>query len=327
MATVLNVSELQKRSWRIGRFVNKLAHGGIFEYKDELFPANRLIHYKGKEHIATYNPADGKDMLLANDALKNATNADKFYVKHVHTGDLAPIWHLRKTSEFGGKGSGCGLVKEHLALQTLQKEIHRAMRENVGPISIKLDGITVRNIVGVESTNKLPKSDFTLINHKGEHVAWISHKHGNRPIDFPRYGGVSESREPILFEHDEVQKFIRDLKKKAPNGLTSCMSFYRPIKCESLQMLSVYGNQYTTGKLGEQNVTAVVQGDIELVKRGKVFDLKSHMVHSNGTPLEGAYAPALWAVYRSDRSNAGIKNAALLIAAIEGRSTSSAVRI
>ena len=90
-----------------------------------------------------------------------------------------------KTPDFGGKGVGFGTQAEDRELSVLQSEIERAMAEDrSGALDMRVGGRVV-NVVGVVSTPGVPKSDFHLVDDKGQAVAWISHKDGKAAKGFP----------------------------------------------------------------------------------------------------------------------------------------------
>ena len=148
---------------------------------------------------------------------------------------------------------------------------------------------------------------------------WISHKDGSRAKDFQQWGGISERKEPKIFNHKETQKFIEDLKRVYPDGLPPATTLFRHIKDEKLKMWSVYGNEYGS-KMGEQNVTVLLQGPVSLKKSGRNYLLDSNHVHFNGDSVDGdGYDPVLMAIFKGDRSDAGVKGTRIDISPVGGR--------
>ena len=164
-----------------------------------------------------------------------------------------------------------------------------------------------------------PKSDFHLLDIKGNEVVWISHKDGRGPKDFQQWGGISERKEPLIFNHKETKKFITDLKAAYPRGLPNATSLYRKIKDKQLKMLSVYGNNF--GKaLGQQNVTMLLQGPVVLEKSGAVYTITANHVHYNGDSVDAdGFEPVFMAIYKGDRSDTGVKGTRIVIMPILGR--------
>lgn len=320
MAT-LSIKELQKRSGRIETLLRKLANGESFETTKGAFTASQLYHYKKKVLVKIYNPSDKKQFTDAQKVLNSAGQSDEFYIgtPTLKTHGV-PITQLVKNAEFGGKGSGGSLQAESKAIGELQEAIEEAIKQNKGPIKVKCGTHVYSDIVGVEKTNGTPKSDFHLIDCNGNAVVWISHKDGRGPKDFQQWGGISQRSEPTIFSHKETQSFINDLKKFYPNGLPPATTLYRRISDTTLKMLSVYGNQYPSGRLGEQNVTVLLQGPPGVKKSGSSYVLTANHVHYNGDSVDdGGFEPVLMAIYKGDRSDAGVKGTRIVISPIMGR--------
>ena len=223
-----------------------------------------------------------------------------------------------KTSEFGGRGVGSGVSKENIELISLRKQIDAAkIADGVQSINIKV-GDSVFEVAGAESTPGTPKSDFHLIDISGKSVCWISHKDGSTPKDIQQWGGISKAKEPLIFNDDETQQFIADLKTKWPDGINSGYSAYRKIKDSALKFMSVYGNKYG-GRFSEQNVNILLQGSVDLVKTGSQYKLSANHVHYNGTSFDNTPYEAVLAVRYGDRSDAGIFKARIVIMAIGAR--------
>lgn len=320
MAT-LSIKELQKRSGRIETLLRKLANGESFETTKGAFAANQLYHYKKKVLVKVYSPNDKKQFTDAQKALNSAGAGDEFYIG-IHTSKThgIPITQLVKNAEFGGKGSGGSLQAESKAIGELQEAIEEAIKQNKGPIAVKCGTHTYKNIVGVEKTDGTPKSDFHLIDSAGNALVWISHKDGRGPKDFQQWGGISQRSEPTIYSHKETQSFINDLKKFYHNGLPPATTLYRRISDTTLKMLSVYGNQYPSGRLGEQNVAVLLQGPPGVKKSGSSYVLTANHVHYNGDSVDdGGFEPVLMAIYKGDRSDAGVKGTRIVISPIMGR--------
>jgi hypothetical protein len=317
----LSLSEIKKRSARIPILVTKLVEKTPFEISgSKTFVADSLRVYNRNVLTNAFTPKkkDDKQFKAAIDFLsKKATSSDKIVISD-GLQEVA-ISQIVKSAEFGGKGAGGGLIKEERAQKDLQSEIDGAIKKNKGPISIKCGRILYTDIVGVEKTSGTPKSDFHLINTKGEAVIWISHKDGSTARDFQQWGGISERKEPKVFNHPETQKFIADLKRVYPKGLPPATTVYRHIKDTTLKYYSVYGNMYGE-TLGEQNVTILLQGPPGLKKVGNHYELTANHVHFNGDSVDGdGFDPVLMAIYKGDRSDAGVKGTRIVISPVGGR--------
>ena len=243
---------------------------------------------------------------------------------------------LLKTGEFGGRHLDTApTAKEDKELASLCVQIEQIkIQECSSTVNILVSGKCFA-ISQAVSTPGTPKSDFHFLNGKGEEVVWISHKAGKSPTDFQQWGGVSKSREPLIFSHPETQSFITDLKSDFPGGLPRRTSVFRRIRDKRLKMLAVYGNKFGKGPLGRQNVSLVAQGTLGLKPHGarRCYEISATHVHYNGDEIKAEYDPVLLAVnrldvdydpvfmatYKGDRSDAGVEGTRIVIAPIGGR--------
>lgn len=300
--------------------VSKLTDETPFELSgSKMFKANSLLVYD-KDSLIAFTPKKKNDKQFK-DAIefltRKATSTQKIFISDGKKEQ--PLSSIVKNQEFGGKGAGGSLRAEEAAISQTREAIEDAIKQNKGPISVKCGSKTYKNIVSVEKTDGTPKSDFHLIDDSGEAVIWISHKDGSRAKDFQQWGGISEKKEPKIFNHKETQKFIEDLKRVYPNGLPPATTLYRHIKDNQLKMWSVYGNEYG-GKLSEQNVSVLLQGPVKLKKSGSNYVLDSNHVHYNGDSVDGdGYDPVLMAIFKGDRSDAGVKGTRIVISPVGGR--------
>lgn len=317
MANLSN-TELKKRAGRIETLLSKLSKNEEFLTTKGSLKASILVHYKNKAFFASYDPSKNDQFRKAVSALNSSTTVDVFYISDGKNSFNLPITQLIKSGEFGGKEGGT-LGVEEKAITMLRESITQAIKENKGPISIKLKTKTVKNIIDVEKTSGTPKSDFHLLDKDGKKVVWISHKDGSTPKDFQQWGGISQRVEPTIFNHPETQKFINDLKKRFPDGLPPATTLYRKIEDNKLKMLSVYGNKFGSSE-NEQNVSVLLQGPPGLQKSGSVYTLKANHVHYNGESVDSdGFEPVLMAIYKGDRSDAGLKGTRLGISPIQSR--------
>lgn len=235
-------------------------------------------------------------------------------------GTIYKFKDLMKTPEFGGKGAGASTAKEDRELLSLQKQLEDIKRDTASAsVPIKI-GTKIYHVEGAESTPGTPKSDFHLLDTNGKECVWISHKDGRRPNDFQQWGGISQRAEPTIFKHPETQAFITDLKEMFPDGLPRATSLHRKIKDKNLKMMSVYGNQYHTNVEGRQNVSILIQGPVKLVKKGAHYLFESNHIHYNGDSVDSqGFEPVFMAIYKGDRSDAGVKGTRIVIMPIEGR--------
>ena len=234
-------------------------------------------------------------------------------------GEEYKLSDIKKNSEFGGKGERSTVAKEDAALSSLNEQLIQIKKDTkTASVPIKVKN-KVYKIDYAESTPGTPKSDFHLVDMDGKEVIWISHKDGRTAKDFQQWGGISQRSEPTVFSHTETQKFINDLKSHYKNGLPPATTLYRKIKDSKLKMLSVYGNEYGNN-MSRQNVSVLLQGPIKLAKSGSSYIFQSNHVHYNGDSVDGdGFDPVLMAIYKGDRSDAGIKGTRIVISPIGGR--------
>lgn len=202
-----------------------------------------------------------------------------------------------KTPEFGGKGIGFGTQAEDRELAVLRKGIEAAMEKEKSGVLEMIVGKQTVIVSGVETTPGVPKSDFHLVDDKGNEVAWISHKDGTKPSDFQQYGGLSNA---IFKTHPEVISFMKDVKEKYPDGMPPRTSVSRPVKDRKLANQSVWGTDFGR-KRGRNNVDEFHQGPMKVVKVGTKYKITSNHYDTNGSVPTGEYSCIFFARYTGDR--------------------------
>lgn len=292
----LSPAEIKKYQYRRDLLVQKLNDRSPFallDGTDIVFQSNNFEHVNGELRDLRLYDADNNEFRLT---------------------------QLAKTSEFGGKSDN-GTKRENAALVSLNKQIDAAKWEsgyhNVLPIMI---GNELFYVDRAESTPGTPKSDIHLIDYTEGECAWISHKHGSSPTHFQQWGGVSPVSDRYTHTHYEVEAFVEKIKSLYPNGLEPKTTLFRPLEAMMIQNIAVYGKDHYSAGPGRNNVSMVLQGDINLVKHQSVdpeesfwtIEGSSH-THRNGEMMVDGYEPALYAVYKSDRSDMGIKNCRITI--------------
>ena len=301
----LSAAEITKagREYRAAIIVKKMEEGEAFE----LSTGKKVTFTKSKQVIT-----------ILKKKTKTATelNAIRFVGSD---GIHYKLTDIKKNADFGGKGDRSSVAKEDAALSAINDQLNDIKKKTKLPYVLIKVKTKTHKIVKAESTAGTPKSDFHLVNEKGEDCVWLSHKDGKAAKDFQQWGGISERKEPLIFNNKETQKFITDLKAVYPNGLPAATTLYRHIKNDHLKMLSVYGNAYGSA-LGEQNVSMLLQGPPVIQKSGSSYILTANHVHFNGDSVDGdGYDPVLMAIYKGDRSDAGVKGTRIVISPVGGR--------
>jgi len=293
----LSPSELRKYDWRAEVLIKKLQNKEPIE----------LVNSK---KVILNMPDNGEDKI------RNGTPKD-LSILRFSSGDNTEykLSDILKNNDFGGRGAGSGTAKEDVALQSLISQIDEAKTKIAkSTIPIKI-GSKIYDVYSAASTLGTPKSDFHLLDINGKEIVWISHKDGKTPRDFQQWGGLSQRKEPLVYKHLESQTFIQDIKtKEYPNNdFPKATTLAREIKDPNLKNMSIYGNEY--GKaLGRQNVTVLLQGNINLVQQGEIYILKSFHTHLNGELMSPEFEPVFLAIYKGDRSDFGIKGVRVVIA-------------
>ena len=236
-----------------------------------------VANIKRPETIATLQFLNNPPIPLGT-TLKIATvdNPPKF----ISTGNL------QKTGDFGGKGSEFYVSKELAAIKQLEDAIEMALelakQDGFDDINIivKDDGEELRRFNDVKTVYRSPakspepKTDFTLQNKNGKDIAFISHKHGERPQDFGQWSGVSAKAGEAIKDHPEITQFYTDLRQvletdaKGNYYYPAGISFSRKIQDEKLKMMAIFGPEYTNDLKpgGPNNSDIVVQGTFILTQ-------------------------------------------------------------
>jgi len=293
----LTAAELFKYEWRVEVFLKK---------------------YKNKESFKL--TSGGKVTFIPNKEIINAVKKGNATVVNRiglldEKGNHYSFGKIEKTEEFGGKGAGFGTTKEDIELTRLQTQIEELKVELASPtVPIRVGSKTYK-VAGAATTPGTPKSDFHLVDNDGNEIVWISHKDGRTPKDFQQWGGMTET---AIKNHKEVQAFIEDVFDKFEGKMPRATTVARKIRAQKLKNLSVYGIDFGRS-LGQQNVSLLIQGPVNLIKRGQSYRFSSNHVHVNGEKMTNGFEPVLMAMYKGDRSNFGVIGARFAIQPLESR--------
>ena len=221
---------------------------------------------------------------------------------------------------FKSEGKSDGLDTESAAISSLGAAIAAAMATAGGPIEIRLHNKTVKGIIGVRKTAGTPKSDFHLVNNKGDAVVHISHKDGSSPKDFQQWCGVSE---PQIAGHPEVRLFAQRVNELYPGGkMPSSESVFMRIKDKKLKHMAIYGVNYMSDTTDVNRADVLIQGVPGLKKASKtIYELNATgHIHYLGEPLTGGFVPVIAMIYKGDRSQMGLRGGRASIYPFGGRS-------
>lgn len=296
----LTPAELLKpgREGRIDTFFEKIKAGEEF-----LLTNGKLVKLKKDPDLETlamsaYNARDNK-----------ALGAIKFTST---TGTMYRFADFAKSAEFGGKGGGSGTVAEDAALADIKKKLAALLLEEKAPyIKVKI-GNEVVKMADIISTPGTPKSDFHVVDEKGNEVAWISHKKGRKANDFQQYGGMTE-----INDEAEVRKFADDVKKiLGGKRLPMKTAFARPVKSKSVALKSLYGKDYKAGGASSrQNINVLYQGPMSFTKAGGSYKITSNHTVVHGEIPDGDYECYYYCRPAQDRTQFGVPGARFFIVA------------
>ena len=196
------------------------------------------------------------------------------------------------------------------------------IKNQIGSDFVNLQiGKNTYQVVRVESTPGVPKSDFHFRDVNGNMVGFVSHKDGASVTAIQQWGGITQRAEPVLAAHPETQAFVATCQAKFGNQMPRATTVARRIQDNRLKMQAVYGNGYG-GPYSTQNVDLLLQGTVNITRSGagKYKLVASSQTHSNGDPIGGSYEPVFMCIYKGDRDNYGIKGARMAISGKGGRS-------
>ena len=212
----LNRKDIFKRN-NLKTFLSKVDSGEPFE----------LV--KGGEAIIDPNASEEFLAALRNGETP-ASNSKLYSVDGKRFG----LGSLKKTDQFGGRGSDHFVAKEIAARGQLDDLIKQAIAaanteaitlrvlDKTGSVLVEYD-----DVVSVIDQDKVkgvdPKSDFRLIRKDGKPDVHISHKDGKSPKDMQNWAGVGPKSG--FSDHPELVKFGEDLKQHMVKMEDGSMSF------------------------------------------------------------------------------------------------------
>jgi hypothetical protein len=268
----LSLADLRKRN-NLETFLKKWKAGEKFLFTNNI-EKKLLIAYD--DHWA----------LLLEDAVKNDANA----IKAMGTTMAKTVFPLAssagagdfiaKSEEFGGRTTS-GREDSDTESNTLQYEVQVVnavndfLKDHKGKVNIHLPGLgsyTITGAIQVDSGIKRaggakadPKADIILYQDKNNLLdpknIFISHKKDGGPEAFQQYGGITETAGDKIYNHREVQEFLKQLIPYiGDDGLVQPVM--KKINDVTLKNLSIFGPGYiANGKnFGLQNVQLIGQG-------------------------------------------------------------------
>ena len=312
----IDLREILDKGYRVLKFSELIKRGAprLVKFYDMVQSKAPFYNKDGDELILQFASEEYADLFKS----RNIDGIRKVAGSRVNTfpffldskNNSVSLNDLLKTPDFGGKGAGSGTVVEDENLYILKKKLNSLINAEGGTVDIVGNEKTYK-IASAKTQSGMPKSDFNLLDEKGNPVVFISHKKaggkGASPDDFIRWSGYTD-----YADHPEVSAFNSAIRKFLNNnnleGLPNKTRFIAPIKDEELIRLLIFGPEYG-GPNSKENVNIVIQGEVEFKKIGdNKYELSGeHVLLPPDTP-KGEYAPYLTAAYRGDRKMFGIQN-------------------
>jgi hypothetical protein len=198
------------------------------------------------------------------------------------------------------------MKSENEAIEDINSQITKLKGKN-DHIKVKM-GNTVHEITHAEKVPGTPKADFILHDRNKNHI-YLSHKAGSTVKHFQQFGGTTE-----FANHPAVKKLVNHIKKKyggdgksMPGTVATKLDRTNP-EHEDLLHKSAFGNDYGSKKRGINNVHAILQGKVNLEKKGHGhYEIKATNVYKNGK-LPSKIQGMVSARYMSGRKNHGLNN-------------------
>jgi hypothetical protein len=142
--------------------------------------------------------------------------------------------------------------KEDIALQQLDQEIKSRMVGDKGIcVIVKSHGkvaFTFKDCVGARTFKGTPKADFSMINSRGQEVAYISHKDAGGAKAYQQYVSLTGKNKDGINDHPIVQDFLRQIVARHEDITKKRQRLKRtiPFTKEGIELMNraVYGMDY-----------------------------------------------------------------------------------
>jgi hypothetical protein len=152
-----------------------------------------------------------------------------------------------------------------------------------------------------------PKADIIICKDQKTPLSagsiYISHKKEGGPEAFQQYGGLTEASGAEIYNHPEVQTFLKETSNYVNNDKLS-NPLMKPVKDTKLMNMSIYGPDFGT-TFSLQHVQLIGQGKpiLKKIKEGVYsLDFTSHMsISGDLSHFDRGYKPVFGATYRAGR--------------------------
>ena len=289
----LSIPDLKKDQNRVIAFIDKVKKGEVFATVDK----GEVIIPKDQLNLVEFF------MTVDNGYPKSGTSTP---VK-TNKGELTIPKDFLKTGEFGGRGAGSGTSAETMAMNYFNDNLNKKLTQvKRSFINLSINGRTVQCAAMVKTEGKYqgrePKSDMTIVDHKGNPVAFISHKAGRSAKDYQQYGGLSYAQ---YQNNTDIQSFMDDVIDATGGELSTGQSYYRPIKDNKLIREAMYGPEYSRRVASISNVDEFHLGNMELSGSGRgPYTIQSVHKGTNGEIPKGEFTAVFFARFQGSRGDA-----------------------
>jgi hypothetical protein len=308
----LSAYEMQKhqgRRWEI--FLEKMRSTppGIFKLlsgEEVIIPLGEKGSPNGDLEVALNKIVTALSSAEISEAIKGYKDSFKsgvisFDVKNEKEILIKSPSSLAKTTDFGGRGPGSGLLSEQKQVNQINVAIAESSGDT-GSVDIRLgNGKTITNIVSCKHVKANKKADAAFIDKDGNAVAWISLKYADAPKEMNQWTGVSK-----FSKETEVANFAKDVKKFGE--IEQGKVVFRKLSEISLSEKSVWGSER---ERGEDLVDLIISTRSE-IKLSKNSDGTYSFTTTTGKiwyypeiPDDG-WDPVLAARSSKDRSDLGV---------------------
>jgi hypothetical protein len=289
------------------KYVTKNPRFNEIEYEIEAKMTASFLQKKGAQYVEVSELKAGTTFKIVKKDVVKIGKMDHAEVKYKSKIGYIAIGKIRKPT----KGNGTAYEDE------VVDELNRIFLEIGRPIDIKVGNKYFKNLcyaIKVDSNIKRaggvssdPKADIIICEDiknpfKGTPI-YISHKKEGGPEAFQQYGGLTEAAGVDIYNHKEVQSFLRKTVNYVEDGkLTSPLMM--SIKDIKLKNMSIYGPEYG-GPFSLQHTQLIGQGKPILKKKSEKqyeLDFSSHMsVSGDLSHFSGGYNPVFGATFRAGR--------------------------
>jgi hypothetical protein len=282
-------------------FLEKVMDGSPFQLRrgEELIDV-RISRTNGNSELLRALRAEDPDAYLAAFSECNGGRGVQATTDDGQTVYIDNPNELVKTEEFGGKGDGYFLEREHE-----QEEAIRIALEQHGPCRLTVRGNSGReasfeDVATVQKLNNNGKADLELLNSLGKPVGYVSLKWSEEPVQMHQWGGIHR-----LLDDAEVKDFVSSLRRRSHAKLRD-NSFTRSVRSTDIKLDAVFGCEHDEEGMDctELEVDAVVAGKDMLVEpdgEGGLL-LTAGNVWLKGEIPDGEWEPTFWTVHnKSDK--------------------------